>query len=221
MLLIATIRRDLTTLTRSAAELVNPLIFFLIVVSLFPLGISPSAEVLRSLAPGVIWIAALLAMMLSMDMLFRTDLEDGSLEQMVLTEEPVGMIVVGKIVAHWIVTGLPLAVISPVLALMLYLPPEGVTAVLVSLLLGTPTLSLLGAVGASLTVGLRRGGVLLAILILPLAVPVLILATAMIKAGALGQDTTGHMLWLGALLAVTMGITPLATAAGIRISVSQ
>jgi heme exporter protein B len=154
-------------------------------------------------------------------LLFRTDYDDGSLEQMTFSDTPLLWLVLGKVVSHWLMTGLPLALLSPLLGLMLFLTPSGTQALLLSLLLGTPILSLLGSIGASLTVGLRKGGVLIAILILPLFVPVLILATSMVQTGMQGGDYTGHMLWLGALLAMSVGMAPLATSAGIRISVSH
>lgn len=220
-MLIATIRRDLLVIFRNPAEILNPLFFFVIVVSLFPLGISPSEKVLSDIAPGVIWVAALLSTLLSMDMMFRSDYEDGSLEQMTLTEHPLIVIVGGKIISHWLMTGLPLTLLSPLLAMMLFVNEQGIVAIGLSLLLGSPILSLLGAVGAALTVGLHKGGVLIAILILPLYVPVLILSTEMIKTGMSGGDYSGHMFWLGALLALSAGLAPIATTEGIRISLSH
>jgi heme exporter protein B len=220
-LFVATIRRELLIAYRNPADLLNPLCFFVIVVSLFPLGIGPTPSMLQQIAPGVIWVAALLATLLSLELLFRTDYDDGSLEQMTFSDAPLLWLVLGKVVSHWLMTGLPLALLSPLLGLMLFLTPSGTEALLWSLLLGTPILSLLGAIGASLTVGLRKGGLLIAILILPLFVPVLILATSMVQTGVQGGDYTGHMLWLGVLLALSVGMAPLATSAGIRISVSQ
>lgn len=220
-MLVATIRRDLLVIFRNPAEILNPLFFFVIVVSLFPLGISPSEKVLSDIAPGVIWVAALLSTLLSMDMMFRSDYEDGSLEQMTLTEHPLIVIVGGKIISHWLMTGLPLTLLSPLLAMMLFVNEQGIVAIGLSLLLGSPILSLLGAVGAALTVGLHKGGVLIAILILPLYVPVLILSTEMIKTGMSGGDYSGHMFWLGALLALSAGLAPIATTEGIRISLSH
>ena len=220
-MLLETIKRDLLVTFRNPAEMLNPLVFFIIVISLFPLGISPSANVLQGIAPGVIWVAALLATLLSMDLIFRSDYEDGSLEQMTLTPQPLLLIVGGKIISHWLMTGLPLTLLSPLLALMLFVNEQGIEAIVLSLLLGTPILSLLGAVGASLTVGLRKGGVLIAILILPLYVPVLILATEMIKTGMTGGDYSGHMLWLAAILALNIGVAPVASSAGVKISVSH
>jgi len=220
-MMIATVKRDLLVTFRNPAEVLNPLVFFVIVISLFPLGISPSEKVLSDIAPGVIWVAALLATLLSMDLIFRSDYEYGSLEQMTLSEQPFILIVGGKIVSHWLITGLPLALLSPLLAMMLFVNEQGIVAIALSLLLGTPVLSLLGAVGAALTVGLRKGGILIAILILPLYIPVLILATEMIKTGMTGGDYTGHMFWLGALLTLSVGIMPIATAAGVKISLSH
>ena len=220
-LFLAVLRRELLIAYRNSADLLNPLIFFVIVISLFPLGVSPSGPILSQIAPGVIWVAALLATLLSMDSLFRSDYDDGSLELMTFSREPLVLLVLGKIVSHWLVTGVPLAVLSPVLALMLFLNFEGAWALFLSLLLGTPILSLLGAIGASLTVGLHKGGLLIAVLILPLYVPVLILATAMVQAGAQAVDYTGHMLWLGAILAASMGFAPIAASAGVRISLSR
>lgn len=220
-MLLETIKRDLLVAYRNPAEMLNPLVFFVIVISLFPLGISPMENVLRGIAPGVIWVAALLATLLSMDLIFRSDFEDGSLEQMTLTQQPLLLIVGGKIISHWLMTGLPLTLLSPLLALMLFVDKQGIEAIVLSLLLGTPILSLLGAVGASLTVGLQKGGVLIAILILPLYVPVLILATEMIKTGMAGGDYSGHMLWLGAILALSIGVAPLASSAGVKISLSH
>ena len=221
MLFFAVLRRELLIAYRNSADLLNPLIFFVIVISLFPLGVSPSGPILSQIAPGVIWVAALLATLLSMDSLFRSDYDDGSLELMTFSREPLVLLVLGKIVSHWLVTGVPLAVLSPVLALMLFLNFEGAWALFLSLILGTPILNLLGAIGASLTVGLRKGGLLIAVLILPLYVPVLILATAMVQAGAQAVDYTGHMLWLGAILAASIGFAPIAASAGVRISLSR
>ncbi|MEX0943998.1 MAG: heme exporter protein CcmB [Pseudomonadales bacterium] len=220
-LFIATVRRDLSVAFRNSSEVINPLVFFVIVITLFPLGVGPVQALLAQIAPGVIWVAALLATLLSVDLMFRSDFDDGSLEQMALSKQPFYLIVLGKIFSHWLVTGLPLTIISPVLAMMLFVNESGMIALVVSLLLGTPVLSLLGAIGAGLTVGLRRGGVLIAILILPLYIPVLILATAMVDAGMAGADYTGHMLWLGAILGLSLGLAPVAAGASVRISLSQ
>ena len=221
MMFLAALKRDLLVMFRNPAEVLNPLMFFVIVISLFPLGISPSEKALAEIAPGVIWVAALLATLLSMDLLFRSDYEDGSLEQMAISERPLIVIVGGKIVSHWLMSGLPLTLLSPLLAMMLFVNESGIIAIAISLLLGTPILSLLGAVGAALTVGLRKGGVLIAILILPLYIPILILATELIKTGITGGDYSGHMFWLGALLAFSIGLAPIAASAGVKISLSH
>lgn len=220
-ILVATIRRDLMVSFRNPSDVLNPLVFFVIVITLFPLGIGPSQSVLSDIAPGVIWVAALLATLLSMDLIFRSDYEDGSLEQMAVSSQPLYLIVGGKVISHWLITGLPLTLLSPVLAMMLYVNQSGMVAVVLSLLLGTPVLSLLGSIGAGLTVGLRKGGVLIAILILPLYVPVLILGTAMVETGMVGGDYQGHILWLSAILALSLGLAPIATSASVRISLSH
>ena len=220
-LFLTVIRRELLIAYRNAADLLKPLLFFVIVISLFPLGISPSESVLRQVGPGFIWVAALLSTLLSMDLLFRSDYDDGSLEQMTFSQAPFLLLVLGKIVSHWLVTGLPLTLLSPLLALMLFMNETGARALFLSLLIGTPILSLLGAIGASLTVGLRKGGLLIAVLILPLLVPVLILATAIVQTGMQAGNYTGHMLWLGAILALSIGLAPLATALGVKISLSH
>jgi heme exporter protein B len=212
----ATLRRELRIALRSGGDLANPLAFFVIVVTLFPLGITPSPATLARLAPGVLWVAALLATLLSVDQLFRGDLEDGSLEQMLASPQPVFVLVLAKVAAHWLVTGLPLALLAPVLAVMLHLPASGLPALEAALLLGTPTLSLVGAIGAALTVGVRRGGALIAVLVLPLYVPVLILGTLAVGAAVQGHPVAGHLLWLGAMLLLGLALAPLATAAGLR-----
>lgn len=220
-ILLATVARELRVSIRNPAEILNPLVFFVIVISLFPLGVGPGESVLTRMAPGVIWVAALLSTLLSLDLMFRSDYDDGSLEQMAVSKEPLVLLVSGKILAHWLLTGLPLTLLSPVLGAMLFLNGDAIIALVISLLIATPVLSLLGAIGAALTVGLRKGGVLVAILILPLYVPVLILATAMVDAGSMASPYTGHMLWLGAILALSLSLAPIAAAASIRISLSH
>ena len=220
-ILLSTIKRDLLVTIRNPSDMLNPLAFFVIVISLFPLGVGPGKDVLSQIAPGVIWVAALLATLLSMDAMFRSDYDDGSLEQMAVSKEPLYTIVGGKILSHWLLTGLPLTLLSPVLAGMLFVNSSGMGAVVLSLLVGTPILSLLGSIGAGLTVGLRKGGVLIAILILPLYIPVLILGTTMVQAGMMHQPYTGHILWLSAILALSLGLAPIATSASVRISLSH
>ncbi|HBQ81238.1 MAG TPA: heme exporter protein CcmB [Erwinia persicina] len=212
-------KRELRIAFRSGAEIVNPLWFFLIVITLFPLGIGPEPELLARIAPGIIWVAALLSSLLALERLFRDDFLDGSLEQLLLLPTPLPLTVLGKVVAHWMVTGLPLLILSPLVALLLSLDFTTWRAVALTLLLGTPTLSLLGAIGVGLTVGLRRGGVLLSLLVLPLAVPVVIFASGAIEAASQGLPVDGYLALLGALLAGSATLAPFATAAALRVSV--
>ncbi|RMU98538.1 Heme exporter protein B [Pseudomonas syringae pv. tomato] len=195
--------------------------FFALVIALFPLAIGPDTQLLQALSPGLLWVAALLAVLLSLDGLFRGDFEDGSLEQWVLSPHPLALLILGKVLAHWVFSGLALVLLSPVLALMLGLPVQCLPVLMLSLLLGTPVLSLLGAVGAALTVGLKRGGVLLALLILPLYIPVLILGSAALQAALQGMPATGYLLWLGSLTVLAITLTPFAIAAGLKISVGE
>lgn len=215
-----TFKRDLVLAFRRKSELVNPLIFFLIVVTLFPIGVSPEPQFLAQLAPGLLWVAALLSTLLSMESLFKADFEDGSLEQLLLSPQPLFMVVLAKVFAHWLMSGLALTLVAPVLAIMLFLPFEGMPGLMLSLLLGTPTLSLIGAIGAALTVGLRRGGVLISLLVLPLYIPVLIFGSSAVQAAITGLPLGGYFALLGALLALALALAPLATGAALRISVS-
>ncbi|AVB19707.1 MULTISPECIES: heme exporter protein CcmB [Pseudomonas syringae group] len=217
----ALILREARLLARRPAELANPLVFFALVIALFPLAIGPDTQLLQALSPGLVWVAALLAVLLSLDGLFRGDFEDGSLEQWVLSPHPLALLVLGKVLAHWVFSGLALVLLSPLLALMLGLPAQCLPVLMLSLLLGTPVLSLLGAVGAALTVGLKRGGVLLALLILPLYIPVLILGSAALQAALQGMPATGYLLWLGSLTVLAITLTPFAIAAGLKISVGE
>jgi heme exporter protein B len=213
--------RESRLLCRRPAELANPLVFFGIVIALFPLAVGPETELLRTLSPGLLWVAALLAVLLSLDGLFRSDLEDGSLEQWVLSPHPLALLVLAKVVAHWLFSGLALVLLSPLLALMLGLPARCLPVLLGSLLLGTPVLSLLGAVGAALTVGLKRGGVLLALLVLPLYIPTLILGAGALQATLQGLAAGGYLLWLASLAALSVTLAPFAIAAGLVISVGE
>lgn len=212
------IGRELRIAFRSGAEIINPLWFFLIVITLFPLGIGPEPQLLARIAPGVVWVAALLSSLLALERLFRDDFSDGSLEQLLLLPTPLPVTVLGKVCAHWLITGLPLLLLSPLAALLLSLNFAGWRALALTLLLGTPVLSLLGAIGVALTVGLRRGGVLLSLLVLPLAVPVLIFASAAIDAASMGLPISGYLAILGAMLAASLCLAPFATAAALRIS---
>jgi heme exporter protein B len=212
------VRRDLTLAMRRRSDVFTTLFFFVIVVSLFPLGIGPELDTLRQIAPGVVWVAALLASMLALERLFAADYADGSLEQMLLTPQPVSLLVVGKVVAHWLVTGLPLVVMAPLLGLQYDLPGEALVVLLVSLLLGTPTLSLIGAIGAALTLGLRGGGVLLSLLVLPLYIPVLIFGAGAVEASVSGLGAQHHFSLLAAMLVLAAFLAPLGTAAALRVS---
>jgi heme exporter protein B len=216
----AILLRDVVLAYRLRSETVSPLIFFIIVVSLFPLAVSPSPDDLRVLAPGVIWVAALLAALLSLESLFRLDFDDGTLEQLLLSPHPAAILVLAKVLAHWLVTGLPLMLLGPMLAILLYLPTDASLTLMVSLALGTPVLSLAGAIGMALTVGLRRGGVLIALLVLPCYVPVLIFGANAVHAAMFGLDAAGQLYLLAALLALAVALAPLATAAALEISAS-
>ncbi|WP_028633436.1 MULTISPECIES: heme exporter protein CcmB [Pseudomonas] len=218
---ILLLRREARLLFRRPAELANPLVFFAIVVALFPLAVGPESQTLQNLSPGLVWVAALLAVLLSLDGLFRSDFEDGSLEQWVLSPHPLALMVLAKVLAHWIFSGLALVLLAPLLALMLGLPGHCLPVLLGSLLLGTPVLSLLGAVGAALTVGLKRGGLLLALLILPLYIPVLILGSGALQAALHNMPATGQLLWLASLAALAVTLAPFAIAAGLKISVGE
>ena len=213
------VQRELRLALRKGAEIANPLWFFLIVITLFPLGIGPEPQMLARIAPGVVWVAALLSSLLAMDRLFRDDWQDGALEQLMLLPVPLPVVVVAKVIAHWLITGLPLIVLSPLAALLLGLDVRSAAVLALTLLLGTPTLSFLGAVGVGLTVGLRRGGVLLSLLVLPLAVPLLIFATAAVEAATMHLAVNGYLAILGAFLAASATLTPFATAAALRISI--
>ena len=212
------IYRDLLLATRRWADVLTALVFFVIVVSLFPFGVGPESNLLRTIAPGVIWVAALLASMLSLNRMFSADYADGTLEQMLLSTAPLGMIVAAKIVAHWLVTGLLVVLITPLLALQFDLPQNLLATLTLSLLLGTPVLSMIGAIGAALTLGLRGGGALLSLLVLPLFVPVLIIGAGTVDMAAAGLGTEAHFLLLAALLVVAAAFAPWAAAAALRIS---
>lgn len=217
----ALIRRDVLIALRRRAEMANPLLFFLMVCTLFPLGIGPEPTRLAALAPGVIWVVALLACLLASDGLFRSDYDDGSLEQMLLSPASLYLLALAKSVAHWLITGLPLVVMSPLMAVLLQLPTTAIPTLALSLLLGTAVLSLIGAIGAALTVGLRRGGLLIALIVLPLYIPVLIFGASAVQAAADGFSSAGQLAALGALLALATPLAPLAVAGGLRVSVDN
>jgi heme exporter protein B len=210
--------RDLLLALRRRSDVATALLFFVIVASLFPLGIGAEPNLLRAIAPGVIWVAALLSSLLSLRILFEADHEDGTLEQMLLGAAPLGVVAAAKALAHWLVAGLPLVAIAPLLALQYDLAPALSGVLALSLLLGTPVLSLIGAIGAALTVGLRGGGVLLSLLVLPLYVPVLIMGAGAVEMAGAGLGGGGQLLLLGAMLVVAAAFAPWAVAAALRIS---
>lgn len=214
------LRRDLRIAFRSPVEVLNPLLFFVIVVTLFRLGTGPGEHGVAALGPGVLWLAALLATLLGLDALFRADFEDGSLEQILLSPAPLPLLVAAKVLAHWLIAGLPLLVLAPLLAGALGLGGESLPVLLLSLALGGPVLSLVGAIGVALTVGLRRGGTIVALLVLPLYVPVLVFGAQAVSAAGAGLPAAGALYMLSALLVLALVLSPLATAAALRISLS-
>jgi heme exporter protein B len=216
---ISMLQRDLMLAMRRPQDVLTSLIFFVIVVSLFPLGVSPEKEVLSGIAPGVIWVAALLASMLSLTRLFSADFQDGTLEQMLIAPQPLSLLVLSKVFAHWLLSGLPLVLMSPLLGMTLFLEADAIKMMMLTLLLGTPVLSLVGAIGASLTLGVRGGGVLLSLLILPLYVPILIFGTDAINAVIIGMETDAQLALLSAFLVLAVFFAPWASAAALRIMI--
>ncbi|MDX8379258.1 MAG: heme exporter protein CcmB [Gallionella sp.] len=217
-LLILVVRRDLVLAMRRRADVLTTLIFFVMVVSLFPLGVGPEMDMLRKMAPGVLWVAALLASMLSLGRLFSADYLDGTLEQMLLASQSLSVLVLGKMVSHWMVSGLPLVLMTPVLGLQFDMSLQAIGVLMLSLLLGTPVLSMIGAIGAALTLGLRGGGVLLSLLVLPLCIPVLIFGTGAVQAVSSGLSISSHLSLLGALFVLALAFTPWVSAQALRIS---
>jgi len=217
---LALLRRDFLLAYRRRAELLQPLAFLLVVTTLFPLGVGPSPQLLANIAPGVIWIAALLATVLSLDSLFRSDYEDGTLEQMVMSGQPLALIALARTVAHWLVAGLPIVLLSPLLAMWMNLPDEGMSILIESLIIGTPVLSLIGAIGGALTVSLKRGGQLLSLLVFPLYVPLLILATGAVNAAVVGLPYAAQLTWMFVGLILALTLAPFATAAALKLSLS-
>lgn len=212
------VRRDLLLAMRQKSDVLNTLFFFVVVVTLVPLGVGPEPNLLRAIAPGVVWVAALLAAMLSLPRLFANDYADGTLEQMLLSAEPLPLIVLGKAVAHWLLTGLPLTLVSLVFGVMFNLGTELTLVMAASLLVGTPVLSLIGAVGAALTLGVRGGGVLTSLLVLPLYIPVLIFGAGAVEASAASIDSTAYFLIVGAIFLFSAALTPWAVAAALRVA---
>jgi len=214
------LRRDLTLAFRNRAEFANPLLFFIMVITLFPLAIGAVPELLARIAPGIIWVAALLAAMLSLESIFRSDFDDGSLDQLLMSAHPMPLLVLAKVCAHWLVTGFPLLIISPILAEMLGMPQQAQGVLFLTILIATPILSLVGSIGVALTVGLPKGGIILSILVLPLYVPVLIFAASAIEAAAGGLDVSAQIYMLLAFLFLALSLSPVAAAAALKISMS-
>jgi heme exporter protein B len=212
------VKRDFAMAFRRPSDLAMPLVFFVIVCTLFPLAIGQDREILREVGPGAIWVAALLATLLSLNSLFRDDFEDGTLEQLALSEHPLSVLLLGKTLAHWLVCELPLVLLAPLLALGFDISAAGMQALLLTLLLGTPTLSLLGAVGAALTAGLQRASGLMAVLLLPLTIPVLIFGARSVDLAAAGQSIEGPLFLLGGITMLALTLAPFATAAAVRVS---
>ncbi|KWW09802.1 heme ABC transporter permease [Pasteurella multocida] len=221
MIFLAIIKRELQIAMRKQAEILNPLWFFLLVITLFPLVIGPDPKLLARIAPGIAWVAALLSALLSFERLFRDDFVDGSLEQLMLTAQPLALTALAKVIAHWLLTGLPLILLSPIAALLLSLEVEIWWALVLTLLIGTPVLSCLGAIGVALTVGLRKGGVLLSLLVVPSFIPVLIFSASVLEAASLSLPYSGQLAILGAILAGSVTLSPFAIAAALRISLDQ
>jgi len=217
--LLAIIHRDLLLVMRRKSEVLTALFFFVVVTSLFPLGIGADTDLLRKIAPGVIWVAALLSTLLGLHRMFAADYQDGALEQLLLSPQPMVLLVTGKIIAHWIVCGLPLVVLAPIIGIQFDLSLSSLYVLMATLLLGTPVLSLLGSIGAALTLGVRGGSVLMSLLILPLYIPVLIFGAGAVYANSVGLDASGHFSLLGALLILALAFVPWVSATAIKIAI--
>jgi len=217
---ITILKRDLILAIRHRAELLNPMLFFVLVIVLFQLGLRAKPEVLVDFAPAIVWIAALLSALLSLDHMFRSDMEDGALEQMIISTQATSLLVLAKIIAHWIITGLAVSLVGPLLGMMLGLSFDATKILFLTLLIGTPVLSAIGSIGVALTVGLRRGGVILSLLVLPLFVPVLIFASQTVTTYIAGYPIAASISFLIALLVLSLSLAPWATAAALRVSVS-
>ena len=215
----AIIHRDLLLVARRKSEVLTALFFFVVVTSLFPLGIGADAVLLRKIAPGVLWVAALLSTLLGLQRMFAADYMDGALEQLILTPQPLVLLVAGKITAHWLVSGLPLVVLAPIIGIQFDLDASSLYVLMGSLMLGTPVLSLLGSIGAALTLGVRGGSVLISLLILPLYIPVLIFGAGAVYANSVGLDTSGHFSLLGALLILALAFVPWVSASALKIAI--
>ena len=217
--LFTIIHRDLLLVMRRKSEVLTALFFFVVVTSLFPLGIGADATLLRKIAPGVLWVTALLSTLLGLHRMFAADYQDGALEQLALAPQPMVLLVTGKIIAHWLVCGLPLVLLAPLIGIQFDLDANSLYVLMLTLLLGTPVLSLLGSIGAALTLGVRGGSVLMSLLILPLYIPVLIFGAGAVYANNVGLDTSGHFSLLGALLILALAFIPWVSAAAVKIAI--
>ena len=215
---LAIVRRELQVAYRRWGDMATPLMFFAIVGALFPLALSPSQDTLRLIGPAVLWVAALLSTLMSLNALYRADIDDGSMEQLLIRPEPLAVAMLAKSASHWLVTGAPLAALAPLLGMTYYLPSQGIVVLCVTLLVGTPTLCLLGSIGAALTAGLRQASGLLALLVLPLMLPVLIFGARATDLAANGENPTGILYLMGTLLFLSLSLAPIAASAAIRIS---
>jgi len=216
---VTIIHRDLLLVMRRKSEVLTALFFFVVVTSLFPLGIGADAALLRKIAPGVLWVAALLSTLLGLQRMFAADYADGALEQLILTPQSLVLLVSGKVAAHWLVSGLPLVILAPIIGIQFDLDASSLYVLMASLLLGTPVLSLLGSIGAALTLGVRGGSVLMSLLIMPLYIPVLIFGAGAVYANSVGLDITGHFSLLGALLILALAFVPWVSAAALKIAI--
>lgn len=217
---LAIVRRDLSLALRQGSDAAMALMFFVIVVTLFPLGVGPEPGVLERISAGIVWVAALLAAMLSLDRMFQSDYDDGTLELLLLTPAPLELLVLAKCLAHWLTTGLPMLLIAPLLGLFMNMQSEAYPVLLSTMALGTPVLSLIGGIGAALVLGARRAGALVALLVLPLTIPLLIFGVSAIEAAVTGQSAKAQLLIIGAMLLATLPLAPWATAAALRQAVS-
>lgn len=220
-LFIAQLRREWFLLIQNSEEVLNPLVFLFLAISLFALATGGGPDVLRDYAPAIIWVLVLLANLLSLEALFKKDFEDGTLEQLILKAEPAFLPLLAKVLVHWLFSGLAMTLLAPVAALILYLPDTALPTLMIGLLLGTPALSLIGAVGAALTVGLRRGGLLLALLVLPLYVPVLIFGAGAVLEQMAGIETMAQIYWLGVITMASLTLAPFAVQAALKVSLEQ
>lgn len=216
---MAILQRDLRLALRQGADSVMVVAFFIVTTTLFPFGVGPEANILARIASGVIWVSALLAAMLSLERIFQADFEDGTLELLALSPVSMEMLVLGKVLAHWLTTGLPLIIAAPLMAVMLNMDQSGFVTLMIAMLLGTPALSLIGAIGAALILGARRGGVLVSLLVLPLYIPILIFGAGAVEAALLGVSATEHLQIMGAILLLSLAATPFATAHAVRLAI--